>query len=399
MSLDVIYRLSPQTRGVIGAVINRDNELQGTTPFDTRVRTTTLALNGGTYSFTAQKTGYLSKVQYKLFLIRNPYFDPNEQNNPRRELEGVFLEYGSGVKNFNTSFNKNFPEFLNNTPDTRSLGDGAGIGPNITSGGGGIGSTIGGESIPFDTRSLFDDFGNPINNDPFLRPDGTGNGGGFFEGSPQNFGGGSTTGVGGPNETEIPYSNVPQYVIAVLKYVNGILDENFVQLASSTNEILMEFDLEENVTNGGGNNGGGNTGGGTEPPRTVNAFLKISTSTPNAIRIFRNNDPSTLQLLTNKVTDIIAIEGDVFRINSTDNSIYRIKSIKSGNTILAERQSENQSVNYELTLDESISLEIDVEDVASIYLECFGGGSIIPVHIHQDYLQRPPARNCKVIGD
>jgi len=45
------------------------------------------------------------------------------------------------------------------------------------------------------------------------------------------------------------------------------------------------------------------------------------------------------------------------------------------------------------------SLEIDVEDVASIYLECFGGESVIPVHIHQDYLQRPPARNCKVIGD
>lgn len=44
-------------------------------------------------------------------------------------------------------------------------------------------------------------------------------------------------------------------------------------------------------------------------------------------------------------------------------------------------------------------LEIDVEDVASISLECFQDGRSIPVHIHQDYLQRPPTRNCKVIGD
>jgi predicted dehydrogenase len=45
------------------------------------------------------------------------------------------------------------------------------------------------------------------------------------------------------------------------------------------------------------------------------------------------------------------------------------------------------------------SLEIDVEDVASISLECFQDGRTLPVHIHQDYLQRPPTRNCKVIGD
>jgi predicted dehydrogenase len=45
------------------------------------------------------------------------------------------------------------------------------------------------------------------------------------------------------------------------------------------------------------------------------------------------------------------------------------------------------------------SLEIDVEDVASISLECLQDGQMVPVHIHQDYLQRPPARTCKVIGD
>ena len=45
------------------------------------------------------------------------------------------------------------------------------------------------------------------------------------------------------------------------------------------------------------------------------------------------------------------------------------------------------------------SLEIDVEDVASITLECYKDGSLVPVHLYQDYLQRPPTRTCKVIGD
>jgi predicted dehydrogenase len=45
------------------------------------------------------------------------------------------------------------------------------------------------------------------------------------------------------------------------------------------------------------------------------------------------------------------------------------------------------------------SLEIDVEDVASITMACMHDGRKIPVHLHQDYLQRPPTRNCKVIGD
>lgn len=45
------------------------------------------------------------------------------------------------------------------------------------------------------------------------------------------------------------------------------------------------------------------------------------------------------------------------------------------------------------------SLEIDVEDVASITMACVHGGRLIPVHLHQDYLQRPPTRTCKVVGD
>ena len=44
-------------------------------------------------------------------------------------------------------------------------------------------------------------------------------------------------------------------------------------------------------------------------------------------------------------------------------------------------------------------LEVDVEDVASILLECSVDGRAIPVHVHQDYIQRPPSRTCEVIGD
>jgi predicted dehydrogenase len=45
------------------------------------------------------------------------------------------------------------------------------------------------------------------------------------------------------------------------------------------------------------------------------------------------------------------------------------------------------------------SLEVDVEDVASILLECTIDGQAIPVQVHMDYVQRPPSRTCKVIGD
>ena len=43
-------------------------------------------------------------------------------------------------------------------------------------------------------------------------------------------------------------------------------------------------------------------------------------------------------------------------------------------------------------------LEIDVEDTASILMECIVEGRTVPVHVHQDYVQRPPSRTCEVIG-
>ena len=40
-------------------------------------------------------------------------------------------------------------------------------------------------------------------------------------------------------------------------------------------------------------------------------------------------------------------------------------------------------------------LEVDVEDVASILMDCGG----IPVHLHQDYIQTPPSRTLQIVGD
>lgn len=45
------------------------------------------------------------------------------------------------------------------------------------------------------------------------------------------------------------------------------------------------------------------------------------------------------------------------------------------------------------------NLEIDVEDVADVLLEMTFRGRRLPVSLHMDYIQRPPSRNCKVIGE
>lgn len=45
------------------------------------------------------------------------------------------------------------------------------------------------------------------------------------------------------------------------------------------------------------------------------------------------------------------------------------------------------------------NLEIDVEDIASTLMECEQDGRPLPVHLQQDYLQRPVYRQCEVVGD
>jgi len=43
-------------------------------------------------------------------------------------------------------------------------------------------------------------------------------------------------------------------------------------------------------------------------------------------------------------------------------------------------------------------LEIDVEDLASVLIECRLGGSPIAVHLQMDYLQKPSVRSYKIVG-
>ena len=43
-------------------------------------------------------------------------------------------------------------------------------------------------------------------------------------------------------------------------------------------------------------------------------------------------------------------------------------------------------------------LELDVEDTASILMDCGTVDRPLPVHVQMDFLQRPPARSCEVVG-
>lgn len=45
------------------------------------------------------------------------------------------------------------------------------------------------------------------------------------------------------------------------------------------------------------------------------------------------------------------------------------------------------------------SLELDVEDTANVIMECPHKNRTLPVFLHMDYIQRPPSRKCRVIGE
>ncbi|MBA4349523.1 MAG: gfo/Idh/MocA family oxidoreductase [Thermodesulfovibrio sp.] len=44
-------------------------------------------------------------------------------------------------------------------------------------------------------------------------------------------------------------------------------------------------------------------------------------------------------------------------------------------------------------------LEIDVEDVADVLMDVKYKDRILPVSLHMDYIQTPPSRNCRIIGE
>ena len=45
------------------------------------------------------------------------------------------------------------------------------------------------------------------------------------------------------------------------------------------------------------------------------------------------------------------------------------------------------------------SLEIDVEDMAEVLMGVPFEGANLPISLHMDFVQRPPSRNCKIIGE
>jgi predicted dehydrogenase len=45
------------------------------------------------------------------------------------------------------------------------------------------------------------------------------------------------------------------------------------------------------------------------------------------------------------------------------------------------------------------TLEVDVEDVASVLMECESPAGPLPVHLQMDYVRQPPRRTCAVLGD
>jgi predicted dehydrogenase len=43
-------------------------------------------------------------------------------------------------------------------------------------------------------------------------------------------------------------------------------------------------------------------------------------------------------------------------------------------------------------------LEIDIEDTAGVLFVYSVGGKNVPVYVHQDYIQNPPERRCRILG-
>ena len=43
-------------------------------------------------------------------------------------------------------------------------------------------------------------------------------------------------------------------------------------------------------------------------------------------------------------------------------------------------------------------LELDVEDTASILMDCGTPDRALPVHVQMDFVQRPPSRGCEIVG-
>lgn len=299
MSLEVLYKVIPKVvTNQNNVTVLRNGELQGTTPFTSQVRTTTLAENGGTFSYTADKTGFTSNVQYKLFLIRNPEFDIEEQENPRREIDRVLSEYGPRIIDFNAQFSKSFPDFSNENSSNSS--------------------------------NNFTEFrGEPGDRDSFSLED--------------------------QRDREV-FSNTPTYVISVLKYVDGVLDDGYIQLASTQNEITLDFELSDETD--------------VEiPDESLDAIsitnIVVRNGIPQGVKIQSNG--FDLLTLDKSKTSQITSEGDELTFLSSDTSRYRISSLsiqRDGSELDSFEAGENESLSTSfITNENSATVIIDVEEV------------------------------------
>jgi len=354
MSLEVLYTVTPKSN-VLNTVIIRDGVRIGTTPFQTSVRTTSLAQLGGTTSYIAEKTGYTSNIKYKLFLIRNPKFDFPDGNSLDRELQRVLLEYGDRAKNFNSTFNKTFPDFNNQNENTNNQsqeleGTDAGFGGYDP-------------AFPNSGNNAFsNDFGDPLDTNPGITIDPT------FEGE----------------DTE-PYSNVPIYVIAVLKYVDDILDENFFQLASDSNSIVFEYNLEaieeeddtpppppEPVRGCTDPNALNYDPLATEDdgscefePNNLVRPLTVKSNLPSGINVVVNDDSSTTLSENNQILQVL--DTNKIKILSSDIQRYRIKRIVRGegksSSVVAETADETKTVSFEFIVSKNEVFDVQVEEI------------------------------------
>ncbi|WP_426944848.1 Gfo/Idh/MocA family protein [Pseudomonas oryzihabitans] len=86
--------------------------------------------------------------------------------------------------------------------------------------------------------------------------------------------------------------------------------------------------------------------------------------------------------------------------------MYAARADQGGGVILAQIH-EMDLIYWFFGLPRSIvthggqlsGLEIDVEDTASSLMRCDGAHGSFPILLHQDYLQRPPVRSFRIVGD
>lgn len=147
-------------------------------------------------------------------------------------------------------------------------------------------------------------------------------------------------------QTPSAYSSIPQYIIAVEKYINGRLDVTYQATNNGTNIYDVDFELIPSDE--------------TRTSVNTSATVRVALSgLPTSAKIMINN---TEQFLLGKAIDVYSFElGSTIEFNTTDVSKYRITSITTEandvvNNYVAENTSESIKVNFILDSDYNVSI-------------------------------------------